>query len=203
MVRDYCQGSLKTGMSYRYVDYQYTVQGRQYESTREEFGGRSSFPRCEAHFKPGDSTTVYYDPANPEVAVLERGGASPAVAKGIIGLLSMAMSWLVFRLARSRQAQRNGVRVGGPGDSAQDGGRSVQEGQERQPLVVRFIASSLALSILLTPVVFLVVGLRLVVWGTSMPERIMGLVFIGFATPFILVIIARMRKASDQAEGNK
>ncbi len=68
--RDGKNPQLKPG---KLIAYQYRVGGRTYESTRLRagmgFGDDSAFQQLK-HLKPGDAVTVYYDPQQPDQAVL-------------------------------------------------------------------------------------------------------------------------------------
>ena len=68
------------GWTYRAkVEYQYTVEGTTYEGDRVSFAGRVSTNNeadaleVIATYREGSKVAVYYDPADPEEAVLEPG----------------------------------------------------------------------------------------------------------------------------------
>ena len=98
------------GSSYWVINcrYDYTVGGKPYTGKRAalEFNNYSSEDRARAQLhgrKPGDTVTVWYDPAAPETAVLEKSAprglalykwltaafAAAAVIGGIAALLTM------------------------------------------------------------------------------------------------------------------
>lgn len=67
---------------YPEVTYSYEVAGHTYTSGRIAFGSPSPNPAgtgdpATSRYGPGRAVTVYYDPANPADAVLERRDASP------------------------------------------------------------------------------------------------------------------------------
>jgi hypothetical protein len=68
------------------VHYAYTVGGQEYQNNRRVFGdsvsssNRGAAERTAARFVPGSSVPVYYNPANPQDAVLER-------TSGVAGLM--------------------------------------------------------------------------------------------------------------------
>jgi len=85
-------------MSYSYspaVQYTYQVAGQAYSGKNLTFGfttGFSSSSKAEAiiaRYPVGSQVTVYYDPANPGEAVLERkaGGSTASLVLGIIFLV--------------------------------------------------------------------------------------------------------------------
>jgi hypothetical protein len=100
-----------TSVSYSpHVEYTYQVGGKEYRGKDITFGfkqGYGSPAKAEevtARYPEGGSVTVYYDPANPQKAVLERraGGFGASLAIGIIFLaigLCLACPGAVFLLA--------------------------------------------------------------------------------------------------------
>jgi hypothetical protein len=77
------------------VEYVYTVGGREYRCDRVSIGentGNFEVPETSARYPVGKAVTVYYDPANPEQAVLERElpsgvGRGLAIFVGLIAAL--------------------------------------------------------------------------------------------------------------------
>jgi hypothetical protein len=89
------------------VAYTYEVAGREWHGNRVSFGQEPSGsygdvqPRMEQYLK-GTEVTVYYDPADPSQAVLERGAASGAwfaIALGIV-LIAVGIALLVSGFTR-------------------------------------------------------------------------------------------------------
>ena len=73
------------------ITYSYMVGGQQYQSNRRAFadtvssGNRGSAERGAAQYPPGSAVPVYYNPANPQDAVLERRAASAGFMYGLGG----------------------------------------------------------------------------------------------------------------------
>ena len=66
-----------------YVSYEYQVGGRSLSGSRIRFGSASSRDQAKAaavlqRYPEGKAVTVYYDPARPDEAVLERSAAGSA-----------------------------------------------------------------------------------------------------------------------------
>jgi hypothetical protein len=83
------------------VSYEYQVLGQSHTGTKISFGftkSHNSYRQAEvelAHYPLGSSVTVYYDPSNPDEAVLERkaGGTVIATVLGVIFIvLSLCIS---------------------------------------------------------------------------------------------------------------
>lgn len=84
-----------------HVEYRYEVSGRVFTGTTIDLGGtvHTSLSRhaakCCASYPAGVRTLVYYDPARPERACLERTGAGPlflgavGVVVAVVGLVLM------------------------------------------------------------------------------------------------------------------
>lgn len=94
----------RSSSKFLHVTYVYSVDGREYEGTRIEAGtfglaSGDSVRRYADKLKEDAAVTVYVDPKNPEVAVLERGFSS--VAKflffmcGFLGVILMFLSLLI------------------------------------------------------------------------------------------------------------
>jgi len=103
---------------YPRIAYSYAVQGREYQGHRLAADGTQGFDKPELAqaaadgYLPGHPVRVYYDPANPGAAVLER--AAPAVAQlrglgvfaglmlvmlAVVGAAILAFPiWLIVRL---------------------------------------------------------------------------------------------------------
>ena len=92
------------------VCYHYQTGGQEYDGSKIGFGFQQSFnSRSQAEqalsrFPEGSQVTVYYNPANPAEAVLERkaGGSTLSLVLGIIFLLvglCLGCSGLVFLLS--------------------------------------------------------------------------------------------------------
>ena len=60
-----------------WIEYKYVVNGRTYTSDRLDFGEWSydDVPAYLRGFPVGSVVTAFYDPANPELAVLKKSGA--------------------------------------------------------------------------------------------------------------------------------
>jgi len=94
--RDRDSGS--TRMHEAKIAYEYTVDGVSYESTKISFMSSSSSLRGQAQamvrkYPAGGTATVYYNPSNPQEAVLEPGAAGGAMifmaAGGIFALIGI------------------------------------------------------------------------------------------------------------------
>jgi hypothetical protein len=99
-----------------YIEYTYTVTGVRYTSQQISFdlfnkpGGKGRVQSIVERYPVGQAVTVYYDPNNPAIAILEPGDYSPfyvplllAVVPTIGGLL---MLWVVaYRLAYGNKAR--------------------------------------------------------------------------------------------------
>jgi len=88
------------------ICYAYTVAGRQYEGGRVvvgEFGtgNRGRAEEIVTKYPPGSSVTVYYDPKQPSVAVLEpgtSGGSLPLFAFGlVVSATAVGLGWLALK----------------------------------------------------------------------------------------------------------
>ncbi len=95
----------KTGTTYRpMVMYGYSVGAVRYSSNRISFraivsSDHDAALKAAAAYKPGSAVRVFYDPQDPEQAVLERG-ANPWV--GIVGGGVFAMAAVWMRMLRRR-----------------------------------------------------------------------------------------------------
>lgn len=127
------------------VVYQYTVADQQYESDLTDLGPGEKREDAQAalkdvnHYRPGEAVRVYYNPADPSVAVLETGiptihlilliGLSVGSVVGVVGSVFVLRSWLRSYLAQKesdRQAAAairplskawTGVDMGAPRES--------------------------------------------------------------------------------------
>ncbi len=77
--------------------YRYTVAGTVYESNQYCFGGWAE--NLGASFAIGDAVKVYYDPKNPQQAVLRRG--IPVV--GIVGLAPIILGIVILAWPKSAE----------------------------------------------------------------------------------------------------
>jgi hypothetical protein len=79
-----------------FVQYRYSVSGREYQGMRRTFSdvrtsSRSRTEKILERYPPGGSVTVYYDPEDPSASVLEPGvGAMSYI------LLLLVLAFLVF-----------------------------------------------------------------------------------------------------------
>ena len=80
------------------IAYEYTVDGENYESTKISFMNTSSSMRSQAQavvkkYPAGGTATIYYNPLNPQEAVLEPGATGGAMffmaAGGIFALIGI------------------------------------------------------------------------------------------------------------------
>lgn len=99
-------GGNKTGPRYeRNVKYVYTVNGTEYSGIRISLTAVSySKPRAEEALRAlPEQVTVFYNPQNPQDALLERGGLALPIFVLLFGLLSVGGSalYLIYRKAGS------------------------------------------------------------------------------------------------------
>jgi hypothetical protein len=92
------------------ISYNYQVAGIQYEGTRLAFGEMTTSPEYAQgilkRYPVGKKVPVHYDPANPELAVLEtglHGGTGIAFAVGTVFVLAGWMFLKVFSSAHAAQ----------------------------------------------------------------------------------------------------
>ena len=88
------------------VHYEYTVGGRTYTGRRIAFGGIRSFSQNAAmllveKFKPGTQAEVFYDPAAPDDAVLERRTGSSSLLLWAPGVLFILVGLVAVMLTRT------------------------------------------------------------------------------------------------------
>jgi hypothetical protein len=81
--------------------YRYSVQGADYESSRIDFVGRyggSSHDVAQGlrRYGQGEAVTVYYNPRNPGVAVLEPGVASRIWFRALFGAFLLVMGLILM-----------------------------------------------------------------------------------------------------------
>ena len=91
------------------IEYEYEVAGKTYRSNRWSYGGQSktseeSASALVARHKPGTKVVVRYNPADPEEAVLETGGAAWLMSIPAIVFIG-AGGWLLR--GRRRQPERD------------------------------------------------------------------------------------------------
>jgi hypothetical protein len=65
----------------RIVEYRYVVDGQEYNGNRISFSRRSKWPYQEVKalvspWQSSPETTVYFDPTNPRLSVLQKGGSN-------------------------------------------------------------------------------------------------------------------------------
>lgn len=102
--------STETALYVPQVFYTFTVEGRSYSGSRISFTDdrTSDYTAAQtlvAHYPAQSSVTVYYDPADPELSVLERRGGGPnriAIAVG----LGLGAAWLYVTRKRPRRKYR-------------------------------------------------------------------------------------------------
>ena len=81
------------------VEYEYGVAGQTYRGKRVSFGSEASYNKAREQavverYKVGTSVEVFYDPASPADAVLERRAASSTVILLLVGVALIAMTLL-------------------------------------------------------------------------------------------------------------
>jgi hypothetical protein len=77
------------------VRFLYEVDGRKYESDRVSTGSSSASVRDVPNYPMGARVTVYYDPADPELAVLEPGLRWESFIAAMMGLVIFGV-WIVL-----------------------------------------------------------------------------------------------------------
>lgn len=86
---------------YPEIRYEYQVGGETYSSNRLAFGSRQSYGKQQKaaegllKYPVGDEVTVYYDPANPQEAVLEQS-ASNAKTGLVVGIILLVIGLCSF-----------------------------------------------------------------------------------------------------------
>lgn len=81
-----------------WIRYEYEVLAQRYQSSRVAFGGgrvRTFFSSKRTRFPEGRSVTVYYNPDDPQDAVLEVGFHLGALLQGLLGIALMVVAWLI------------------------------------------------------------------------------------------------------------
>ncbi|MBN1371929.1 MAG: DUF3592 domain-containing protein [Anaerolineaceae bacterium] len=81
---------------YAQVNYSYQVMGQAYQGKNIHIGARNTGPHSKAQaiasrYPAGSSVTVYYDPANPADAVLERAAPANTVTL-ILGIIFLVIT---------------------------------------------------------------------------------------------------------------
>lgn len=80
------------------IVYEYTVEGETYQAQTLNYRGSVTLGAAVAalqRYRPGRRVTVYYDPANPHLAVLEPGATFGGLVRVLI---SGAVVWLGLRM---------------------------------------------------------------------------------------------------------
>lgn len=109
----------QTGRNTHYYEvlarYEYEVEGAVHHGNQIGFYRTGNFDHASdarafvAHYQPGARVDVYYDPADPERAVLVRGG--PGTGMGVVVLFaSMTVAFVVGAVACFVRARRAGRR---------------------------------------------------------------------------------------------
>lgn len=91
---------------YPVVEYEYTVNGQRYQTTRVRFGTQVGWGRPERaqnavdQHPAGSMVQVFYDPADPAEAVLEQASSSASQWLGciIIGIIAIVVMVAIFTL---------------------------------------------------------------------------------------------------------
>ncbi len=91
---------VRGGASAKKIRYEYTVNNLVYQSDREYFGIPIARNSCVAGYTPSQAVSVYYDPSNPENAVLVTGQTRENFFGLIVGLLFSIFAILAFMLDR-------------------------------------------------------------------------------------------------------
>lgn len=109
----------KPAFDHYYLAYRYTVSGETRVGRMLRFGhDGNDGTRLARRYREGSQVTVYYDPANPARAVIERGaeGFTPLL-KAAVALAMLGLSAVIARgafVARRRRAAAEGARRGPP-----------------------------------------------------------------------------------------
>ena len=87
---------------YPRVQYQYQVDGKHCTSDRIEFGGASGGTRSKAkklvdRYSPGKKVKVYYNPRDPEYAVLKAGFTWGAIFILLAGIVFFGLGVICYR----------------------------------------------------------------------------------------------------------
>jgi hypothetical protein len=83
------------------VSFEYTVDGRQYEATRINFSSDQSYDTTDDawevanRYPTGETVSVYYDPEEPETAVLEPGATTGSYLLLAIGAVFILVSLVI------------------------------------------------------------------------------------------------------------
>ena len=93
--------------------YEYRVNGKKYDGHRVNFGGFGKYFTILSSFNPvleeysvGQSTAVYYDPQNPQDAVLERGFPQSAAIGFGVGVTFVIGAVMMIIAGRSESHDR-------------------------------------------------------------------------------------------------
>ena len=81
------------------VAYEYTVAGETYQAQTIDYRGSVSLGaavQTAQFYRPGRRVTVYYDPANPSLAVLERGASFGGLVRVLLSALVLSAGLWVF-----------------------------------------------------------------------------------------------------------
>jgi hypothetical protein len=167
--------------------YAYVVHGHRYESGKLRFGmtsgGRKASESFVRQHPPGSPVTVFYDPANPALALLEPGVSGIDLFAIIFltpFLIIMLCSWTVaFRaVAGPRDAQRRFARR-----LAQDGAATVVQMPGLSPFGAAGL-TALGTSFALVFIVGFSTGMRpsLAVCGTALVMVIVAAIWVGRRT---------------------
>ena len=90
---------------YPKVQYQYQIEGRQYSGNRINFGGETGgmkwlAQRAVDRYPSGKTVRVYYDPQNPEYAILESGITWGSILTFFFGLVFFGVGVICLRAYR-------------------------------------------------------------------------------------------------------
>ena len=91
------------------VSYSYSVDGYEYNNDNISFGTASGLNKTSAEqvvrsYPPGRRVKVYYNPDNPNTAVLVKGGAGESLLPMVLGAVAVIVGLLVVVLAFRRKA---------------------------------------------------------------------------------------------------
>jgi len=78
-----------------FYTFRYVVNHTTFHTKRFSFGGRMD--QSDAQFSAGDSVTIYYNPAHPSEAVVQRGLSFSVLSAPLIGITLAAIMWWVSR----------------------------------------------------------------------------------------------------------
>jgi hypothetical protein len=97
---------------YPKVSYRYTVGGKSYSCNRIAFGGESGGKRGRAkkvvdRYPSGKKVTVYYNPQDPQVAVLKAGFSWGAILAFLAGLVFLVVGIVCLKAYRRQKGEQS------------------------------------------------------------------------------------------------